>query len=455
MRPTSAITTLVILLGAVLGDWVYDALYFHRDEPVHVFGALAINLLAVALLLSVLSRVLGIHAFRRLVFVIAAAALGIITWIWLRSTWSEVPVLHKAIRVAALAALVIAAWWWSGRISNAALSRMPRAVAAATLAFALTPFVMSSTFAPSTQWPPIEDPASARQPPAPHNLVLLLLDELGDDAAQPIVASLEAAEFEIAVKSLEAAGDDTINVIPAMFTRRSFAQAKPCGPTALCSGRAMVDFAKVHASRPDIDVIAMYHRYCNIRGLRSCHEVEVPANFRNAYIGLANHYLARIGLPLKNADLELAVSTGLKGEVVRQQREALARAAFWDRGGVLYAHLPLPHPPGHGGTSSLNVDYETNLRLANDVVLEVAHRATARFGDDVTIFITSDHGLRRRIWCSVSAFNPYRNLNCQVRQEFLSPRVPLIAARKGVKPQLPAISNNRNIFDVIATRTPR
>lgn len=214
MRPTSAVATLVALLGAVLGDWVYDALYFQRDERVHVFGALAINLLAVALLLFVLSRFLGDRTFRRLTFAIAAAALGIVAWMWLRSAWPGVPVLHKAIRAAALAALVVAAWRWSSRLSEAALVRMPRAVAAAALAFALTPFVMSSALAPTIPWPPIEGLAAARQSPAPHNFVLLLLDELGDDAAQPIAASLEAAGLKVAVKSLEAAGDDTINVIP-------------------------------------------------------------------------------------------------------------------------------------------------------------------------------------------------------------------------------------------------
>lgn len=451
MKSAPAIATLLALLGAVLGDWVYDALYFHRDEPIHIAGALGLNLIAAAAILAALAWWLGEHAFRRVTFATALAGAGIVAWMAMRSGLPGFPLVPKVVRALLLVLLFAAAYRIAGRVSVQTVTGVPRALAAAAVAFALSPFAMSSMLAPVVPWPPVAASIAPTGPAPARNVVFLLLDELGDDAARPIAAALQADGLNVAFRSLVATGDDTINVIPAMFTRQNFAQAKPCGPAALCSGTSMIDFRKVQASRPDVDVISMYHPYCRIAGLRSCHEVLVPKSYRNAYISLANHYLARAGFPLPNADLELAVSAGLKGRFVQQQREALHTAAFWDKGGVLFAHLPLPHPPGHGGVHSLDADYQANLQLAGELARDVARRAIDKFGSDVLLVVASDHGLRRRIWCADSAFNPYRGLGCEVRDTFLSTRVPLLLARKAVEVPPPGIDTNRDIFDMMST----
>ncbi len=50
-----------------------------------------------------------------------------------------------------------------------------------------------------------------------------------------------------------------------------------------------------------------------------------------------------------------------------------------------------------------------------------------------------------------AAVNPYKGTGCEVRSEFLSTRVPRNVVRKGVKPQLPTIDSNRDLFDAMST----
>jgi hypothetical protein len=194
---------------------------------------------------------------------------------------------------------------------------------------------------------------------------------------------------------------------------------------------------------------SLHDRLAQPEGLRSCHEVTVPESLCNAYVGLANHYVARAGIPIKNPDLELAVSAGLKGQVVRQQRQALDTAPF---GNTSTCSTPTCRCRTRRATTGFTHSMlSTKLQLAGRLVLDVARRATERFGSNVAIVVASDRGLRRRIWCSGSAFNPYKGMGCEVSSEFLSTRVPPIVVRKGVNPQLPTIDSNRDLFDAMST----
>lgn len=450
MRPASPIVALLLVLTASLADWAYDALYFQRDAAVHVLGALAVNALCVGALLFALQRLLSPGAFQRLACTLLVSLAAVMVYMAIRPAVGGSLSIPRPVKLGGLLLMLVGAYALVPRVRPATWGRAMRAASVAAVAYALAPIALAAWRAEHIAWPPLK-PAGQGVAAAPaDHTIFLLLDELGNDAAAPIASALRELGLQVQARSLQTAGADTINIIPAMFTRRDFSQAKPCGVSTICSGRALLDFSRIDASRPDIDIVGEYHPYCRITGLRHCYALRVPESYRNAYFSLANYHASRLGLPLQNADLDAAVSKGLKAQLVHDQLDALMHVPFWKRGGLLYAHLPIPHPPGMAGWQSLDSDYADNIGVARQLVHEVAQKAIARFGDKVRIIVTSDHGLRTRIWCADSAFNPYRGAPCKVRPEFASTQVPLLYARLSSNDAVAPMTNNRDVFDLLS-----
>lgn len=426
-----ALASLLALNGAGLSSWLSGELYFRRSPVLDLVLALAINALVLVLAALVARRALGentaVKALRFVVLVIAlqiglrAAALGL---------GSHLPLILRllaALGLAALATRLLGPQHWV---------RLTRAIGVAAVAFAVAPFLWRAVASPSPQWEPVA--ISSPSADARHK-VLLLLDELGDTAAAPIVESLTRSGLNVQTRSLQPAGQNTLNVIPAMFSGKPFDQANPCGRSSICSEGHVLDFSKIAVTRPDVDVIGLQHPYCDIQGLRSCHTVDLPHEHRNAYRSLASLYLARVGFQLENHMAR--PENAPQQRIVQDQLDALQAAPFWTRGGVLYAHLALPHPPGNGPVQSLDADYRDNIERATALVQQIVARLRASFGDDFALLIVSDHPLRK-YWCT-SAY--YRGASCTVRPAYDTLRVPLIVASpRAIRPI--DIETNRDVF---------
>jgi hypothetical protein len=80
------------------------------------------------------------------------------------------------------------------------------------------------------------------------------------------------------------------------------------------------------------------------------------------------------------------------------------RAPFWRLGGLLYVHVPLPHPAGELPRRSLKAEYEANVEQAVDMVDALLLRVRARFGRDFEIDVTADHLLRVELWCQIPVY---------------------------------------------------
>jgi hypothetical protein len=434
-------------LLALAWTWAISQVYFATDEGLHIAGALALNGLlfagaALAVRYAFPPRWATVAARWLLLVLLIVAA-----YAWARTVWPGLGTVPRALR------LVLGLLVGAGAVrlamhgTDAPWSRAGFGAAVASLIFVALPHLYAALRAPQLPWPPAP-PAGAGAPTRYGNVVFLLFDEFGDGAHPAVTAALQRAGMQTRHVPLAAAGEDTLHVIPAMFTGQRFDDARPCGWSSICSGQRVLDFARVSASRADVSVYGMYHPYCEIRGLRHCEILQRPAVARNAYLRLANVYAARLGLPIRSDDEELAVARGLKDQVVQGQVDALMADRFWREGGVLYAHLPVPHPPGLTGWGKLDADYAANMEFVAELAGRIAARALARFGDDAAIVITSDHPLRRRVWCSPEVFNPYRNTGCELRPEFLSEQVPLIVASRR-EPALPAAASNAQAFGVL------
>ena len=247
------------------------------------------------------------------------------------------------------------------------------------------------------------------------------------------------------------AGRDTLDAIPAMFARHPFPEARPCGLSSICRGAHVLDYSRVRASRDDIDVVAMYHPYCAIRGLRSCVDIEGPRTYRSAWKQVINLYAARLGWPLASFDVGVATARVKTSEAREAHLQAVMQAPFWRHGGALYAHLPMPHPLALATDDRLDTEYAANLQTAVVFVHALAQTLTKQFGDRARIVITSDHPLRPAVWCSDSGYSPYGSQGCKgLRKTFLDSDVPLIVAARRAAPA-PSITSSLDAFSLLSS----
>ena len=122
----------------------------------------------------------------------------------------------------------------------------------------------------------------------------------------------------------------------------------------------------------------------------------------------------------------------------------LFSAPFWNRGGVLFAHIMLPHLPASGVSRNLAADYGANLAEAAKLVARVRERLTATFGSEYELVVSSDHPLRVDLWCNTL----YAGKDCEVPPQYLISTVPLIVASPHVA-DVPPIRTNADLFQVV------
>jgi hypothetical protein len=128
-------------------------------------------------------------------------------------------------------------------------------------------------------------------------------------------------------------------------------------------------------------------------------------------------------------------------------QKAMLDAPFWQQGGILYAHLLVPHPLFGVALKSLQEEYTDNIAHGSALVKLVAEKAKLLFGDNFEIIVFSDHPLRPEIWCIDKT---YKELGCKVNSTQVSSQVPVIVATPSVnKKTFQSISSHQNIFDLL------
>lgn len=340
---------------------------------------------------------------------------------------------------------------WGESLARWAASRGPVALTVAAIAFVAVPPVAVTLRSDQLTWPDIGNrsgasvAAQARQNDDGGPLLVLLLDELSFKASGPVVRALEAQGLVVSSRAVTAVGDATAKVIPAMWLRRPFSEARPCGPTAICSGLDLLEFSNVKASWPDIDVVGFYHPYCAMQGLRWCRREAPPSVFSDTRrVGCALG--RRLHIPLAASCLRAQNTPWL--DLVRRVESSYWEAPFWRDGGVLFAHLPVPHPPAAGPEASLAEHYAAGVDHAAAIVARSARQLAARAGGSgPRIVITSDHPLRVREWCSNGTYSAAR---CSGAELLRDSSVPLIVAVVGRPVDLSAYRSNDQLFDLVS-----
>jgi hypothetical protein len=275
-------------------------------------------------------------------------------------------------------------------------------------------------------------------------VIVFLLDEFSAASSQDLVAALAGRELRVESWAVPSIGRNTLDAIPAIFTGGKLLSARPCTSTAVCGRGRVVDFARMKVTRNDVDIVGTYHRYCSIEGLRFCVGTQgddLPP-LRSFLCALPSRVLmeSRIGCNRKGyAEFGLDVSTVV-------DRELMA-APFWRQGGLLYAHLIAPHPPGESGEARLADAYAANLVRTRELMLKVIDRLErAPFHEDFTLVITSDHHLRSEIWCAIE---PYASHDCELPESMRGAAVPFIVATRGAPVAHRAPTSNADLMPIV------
>lgn len=414
-----SVAVLVLLLLALCADFIWGALYHYAYEPLVLAGVLAAYAALFCALAYGAARLIG-HAPAR--WLLDFASLQLFAYLAMNVVRRLAPgagTLAPAFKVLLVLASLGAALWLLMRAGHALRLRLVTAMGVASVLFLLTPPLAVALMAPALAFP-LAPVGAAAAPP----VLVLLLDELGDQAAQPLHDALQQRGLSVVRRAVAPPGENTVNAIPALLTGRDFGAAQACSLSAVCSGAQMLDFARMRSAEPRLDIVGFHHPYCRIGGLRYCHQALTP--------GIENPF-AWFGCVLVKAVARRAIDAcDRRLLTVRQVNaaradilDAVGRAPFWREGGVLFVHHPLPHPPARAEGQSLDTAYAANLAEAAQLAASLAQRLEASFGRRYAMVITSDHPLRPAVWCAMARYAAH---GCAVRPAFADSRVPLLLA---------------------------
>jgi hypothetical protein len=441
--PTLVLLTLLLVKQT---SWIWDSLYFQRHLASELNVALGFLTGLIVAGIALLRIFFGQEATTKLIHFGIVMLLTLIGLLYLQRFEllpSPLSALHKMLAV--LFALSVG--FLALRIRFEMWRRIYPAAIVAGLIFIFSPWVLAVTAATTVYWPsPSHQPPTVATPQIPaQNTIVLLLDELSASAAGPVVEQLKEAGLSVAVSDINPAGKNTINVIPAIWLRTSFDQATVCGPTQICSATKVLDFSKIQATSNSIDIVGFYHPYCAIQGLRSCF-YEPFAITQSAGTELACSFPVLNKLAFLGCVDESSSARNSMLALRDNMQQALMAAPFWEKGGVLYGHLLVPHPLMGIPLKTLSEEYADNIKNGASTVRLIAEKAKLVFGDNFKIVVFSDHPLRPEIWCEDVT---YASLECTPDPSQISTQVPLIVATPRAGSASLVIENNQTVFDVL------
>ena len=352
-----------------------------------------------------------------------------------------------------LLAILLGVTWLAAPVARSALwneswKRCCVALTAAVSLFVASQTVIGRWSAPHYEWLPGATPASTDQSRV--ITVILLMDELNASSAPALVKVLGNAGLRTQVQSVVPAGPHTAQAIPGMFTGHTLKDAKACGSTSMCSMDGAIDFSKVTVTRPNVDFVGFFHPYCAIQGLRYCRRsvYAFPLTDWQRWKCLWSRQSKAMDRQELLACERLYIRSwvDLKEDVLK----SLWQAPAWTHGGTIYAHLPMPHPPGRTPGAGLAQHYRENLDEVAVVLAEAARKAQQAAPGHVRIVVVSDHPLRQSMWCET--IFPYPQEGCMIEPSLEEESVPVIAADSDNHfGSLQDLHTNLQVFRWIAT----
>jgi hypothetical protein len=448
--PYFAVIALLILLMIKQSSWIWPSLYIQFHTLSEVSFALGLQAVSVICCFALLHRGLGQVKTSKLVN-ICVALLAVYVLDDFLERFGLIPTQFASLYKVFVVVSAIAAGLLALKISLDTWKRLHLACIVGGVIFIFSPVVMANMNAVEVYWPsPSYQPPTIVAPNMPaQNTIVLLLDELSASAAGPIIENLQAASFHVKATKIDPAGKNTINVIPAIWMRTSFEKSDACGLTQLCSETKVLDFSKVKASSDNIDIVGTFHRYCSIQGLRFCSfgSMSIRSASREFACGFPWKHVVKILVNKSEFCDPSPAERKSFSDLIHNMQKNLLEAPFWQKGGILFAHLLVPHPLLGAPSKTLSEEYSENIASGASLVKLVAEKARLVFGDDFRIIVFSDHSLRPEVWCTGKI---YREPECKRDASQLSTQVPLIIASSSENnTDVSQIKNNMAVFDLL------
>ncbi len=232
------------------------------------------------------------------------------------------------------------------------------------------------------------------------NVLFLVLDELSVEGSKNLESTIKQFDLPYRMEVINAPTNATIQAIPTLLTGVEHHDMHVCGSTTICGKAQKLDFSKLILFDKNTDVVGIYHPYCSINGLRSCFASN--AFFRTPVVDFFCSVLNFQSFG--SAILPCIEKIGTMQERTLTMVNSVNQMPFWEQGGLLYIHLPIPHPwlenhAAKGAREALDIHYQEKIVLASDVIKDLLNRLTIRFGNDFIFVITTDHSLRTDLWC--------------------------------------------------------
>jgi hypothetical protein len=292
-------------------------------------------------------------------------------------------------------------YWLCHNISEITFQKIEKFIASSLVIFILSPYAIAYTQDIGEGNIPTLSLNALNTQASNENVVVLLLDETSPEYASTLMKPLTDSGLSVVYKTVEAAGKNTINAIPSMLTNKRHDDVRPCSITMLCGPNA-IDFLSLHAANANTDIIGFHFPYCQIQGLRFCYDGGLEQSPENtSYINWVIYRACEI-IP-KSINDALCFGKKIDGPVI-EIRDNLIRnfykTPFWSDGGLLYAHLPLPHLPSKKKFDTDTEAYEENVKEAATLIADIASKLKLNFGSNFTLVITSDHAYRKSEKCN-------------------------------------------------------
>lgn len=403
-------TVIGVLMLLSRAHWVFSNLYHGGQSVENISMAVAALLGVVMLMLVPIAKMLPVRLAEAALRILTVSVAVYVFWPAMRAlpiVPQELSAIYKVgligcvLMLAALAAIKLTPELWR---------RMQTALVFAGILYVAFPMVVAR----------MTDPL-VLQMPRQGALVVLLLDELNADAGEQIAAAIAREGGEPRTRSIQAVGSSTITVIPELLGGPHMPQARVCSPTAVCDPSGVFDFSRLRFEPTDrVHIVGFFHPYCAASGLASCAGLSVPSSVPPIIDLLCS--FGRI-LPGKKSD-DCVWFDARSWQTFRMSaRDSMFLSPFWQEGGILYAHMPFPHPPGNLEGAGLAADYADNVQLAANTAAQVWKRGRARFGNNFRFVVTSDHPLRPELYCR---HEKYLETGCNITPSAFSKFVPYI-----------------------------
>lgn len=285
----------------------------------------------------------------------------------------------------------------------------------------------------------------SRNQQTPVATLVILFDEMNAKSSNGIQKVLSDRGLKVEFKAILPIHNSTVEAVAAIFTGQNFKGARACGFSRVCGNGIALDFSTVFVERNDVDIVGFYHPYCAIQGLRSCYRATLNRSIWD-YDRLVCSFKKRMGLNT-DGDNKLCQLVTKQDWINMQQSvvNKILEAPVLKEGGVLFAHIPLPHPPSNG-TGTLSEQYSRNLELSEQLLGQFLDRLVlSRVEPRILIF--SDHPLRPSLWCANEAVS--FDLPCEIEPDLVDNFVPLILASQEKIPNFNNVKSNIEIFNIL------